>query len=93
MELSGHEDPFIVGLSRRMNCTTYLNVTRMEWLLVGAVDPVKERDDGGQELTKTLKPNDTSLDGAMFTCRVTTTKGQKFEETVTVKVKGSYIYA
>ena len=86
--MSGHEDPLIVGLSRRMNCTTYLNVTRMEWLLVGLANPVEERNSGEKELVMTLNPENTDLDGAMFTCRVTITSGEKFEETVTLQVKG-----
>ena len=93
MGVSGHEDPVIVGLSRRIRCTTYLNVTRMEWVLVGVPDPVEERDDGGQELDLPLNPDNTGLDGAMFTCRVTTARGKIFEETITIEVKGiaSYI--
>ena len=87
MEVSGHENPVIVGLSSRIKCTTYLNVTRMEWVLVG-VDPVEERNDGGQELDLSLKPDSTGLNGAMFICRVTTTRGKVFEEPVILKVKG-----
>ena len=88
MEVSGHEDSLIVGLSRSINCTAHLNVTRMEWLLEGTVDPVEERDDGGQELVMTLNPKNTDLDGATFTCRVTTVKGKMSEEAFTMKVKG-----
>ena len=92
VEVSGHEDPLIVGLSRRITCTTYLNVTRMEWVLVGVPDPVEERNDGGQELDLPLNPNNTDLDGAMFTCRITTARENFFEETITIEVKGySYI--
>ena len=86
--MSGHEDPLIVGLSRRINCTTNLNVTRIEWLLLGLPNPVEERDDGEQELVMTVNPKNTDLDGAMFTCKVTITSGEKFEETVTFQVKG-----
>ena len=88
MEVKGHEIPVIVGLSGSVNCTTSLQVVRMEWVLVGVGDAVEERDDGGQSLTLPLKPETTGLNGAKFTCRVTTTNGKKFEKTVTVKVKG-----
>ena len=88
MEASGHEDPLLVGLSRRISCTTYLNVTRMEWLLEGLVYPVEERNDGIQELAMTLNPKNTDLDGATFTCRVTTARGKTFDEVVTMKVRG-----
>ncbi len=89
LEVTGHEDPVIVGLSGSINCTTSLQVVRMEWVLVGVGDPVEEREDGGQSLALPLEPETTGLNGAKFTCRITTKNGKKFEETVTVKVKGT----
>ena len=88
MEVNGHEDPLLVGLPRSISCTTYLNVTRMEWLLEGLVYPVEERDDGEQELVMTLNPKNADLDGAMFTCRVITARGKTIEEAVAMKIKG-----
>ena len=55
---------------------------------MGELDPEKEREDEGQELDFSLNPNSTDLDGAMFTCRVTTARGEEFEETITLEVKG-----
>ena len=55
---------------------------------MGVPDPVEERDDGGQELDLPLNPDNTGLDGAMFTCRVTTARGEEFEETITLEVRG-----
>ncbi len=86
--ISGHESPVIVGLSRSINCTTSLQVVRMEWVLVGNQDPEEEREDGGQSLTLLLQPESVALNGTNFTCRVTTKNGMKFEETVTVQVRG-----
>ncbi len=61
----------------------------MEWVLVGDQgDPEEEREDGGQSLTLLLQPESVALNGANFTCRVTTNNGKKFEETVTVQVRG-----
>ena len=57
---------------------------------MGLAIPEEERDDGGQELVMTLNPENTKLDGARFICRVTLTSGERFEETVTLQVKGSY---
>ncbi len=89
LEVSGHESPVIVGLSRSINCTTSLQVVRMEWVLVGDQgDPEEEREDGGQSLTLLLQPKSMALNGANFICRVTTPNGKKLEETVTVQVKG-----
>lgn len=86
--ISGHETPVLVGLSRDIICTTYLNVTKMEWMLVGVSEPVEQREDGEQSLTLPLNPTNTGLDEAKFTCRVTTARGKIFEETITVRVKG-----
>ena len=42
---------------------------------MGELDPQEQRDDEGQELDLFLNPNNTDLDGAMFTCRITTARG------------------
>ena len=78
----------MVGVSREIICSTHLEVTKMEWLLVGVVEPVEQREDGGQNLTLVLNPTDTELDGANYTCRVTTETGEILEETITIEVKG-----
>ncbi len=91
LQVSGHESPVIVGLSRRINCTTSLQVVRMEWVLVGGQgDPEEEREDGGQSLTLFLQPESVELNGTNFTCKVTTKNGMKFEETVTVQVRSEF---
>ena len=86
--MSGYESPLMVGVSREIICSTHLEVTKMEWLLVGVVEPVEQREDGGQNLTLVLNPTDTELDGANYTCRVTTETGEILEETITIEVKG-----
>ena len=88
LEVTGHESVVLVGLPRDINCSTHLEVTRMEWVLAGVSDPVEEREDGGQSLTLSLNPTDTGLDGAVFTCKVTTARGKTFQETITIEVKG-----
>ena len=60
----------------------------MEWLLVGVAEPVEQREDGGQNLTLVINLTDTGLDGAMFTCKLTTVTGKDFEKTITIEVKG-----
>ena len=91
MEVTGHETFALVDLSKDIICTTHLEITKMEWILDGVAETVEKRDDGGQSLTLVVKPTTTGLDGAKFTCRVTTTKGKTFQETITVKVKGRFI--
>ncbi len=59
VEVSGHETPVLVGLSRNVTCTAHLNVTRMEWLLAGATEPVERNEDGVKSLTLHLNPTDT----------------------------------
>ena len=82
----------IVGLQRDINCTTFLDVTMMEWVLVGIEEPVERSEDRKQSLILTLNPDTTALNGATFICRVTTAdSGKNFEESVTIKVKGELI--
>ena len=55
---------------------------------MGVGEPV-ERSNREQSLILTLNPDTTGLNGATFTCRVTTAEsGKKFEESITIKVKG-----
>jgi len=58
----------------------------MEWFLVGVDDSLEKSYD--QHLTLTIDAKTTGLNGAMFTCRVTDMEGNKYEESVTVRVKG-----
>lgn len=85
----GHDSPVLVGLSRNINCSTHLEVTRMEWILAGVTEPVEEREDGGQSLLLPLNPMNTELDGTKFICKVTTVRGNSFQKTISVKVKGN----
>ena len=68
----GHESPIVVGLSRKINCTTILNVRSLVWVLlgVGSGDPVEESSDGGASLELLLTPVATELNG---TCNNMTT--------------------
>lgn len=88
VDVSGHEIPVFVGSSRNITCTAHVSVTRMEWLLAGVREPIEEREDGGKSLTLPLSPNNTQLNGAKFTCRVTTASGRTIEETLTADIRG-----
>ena len=86
LNVRGHETVIFVGLSRNITCSTHLEVVRMEWVVIG--NAVEEREDGVQSLVLPLKPTTTGLDGAEFTCKITTTGGKTFSETITMEVKG-----
>ena len=88
--VTGHETLLLVGLSRNITCTTHLNVTKMEWIVVGLPGLAEKREDGGKSIILPLKPTSTGLDEAKFTCRVTTVKGKTFEKTITTRVQGEY---
>ena len=88
--VTGYEKPIIVNLQRTINCSTHLNVSRMEWILVGIRDDPVEETTSSQSLPLTLSPESVGLDGAMFTCRAVTVGGKVFEETVTIHVKGMF---
>ena len=86
--MRGHETPVSVSIPKSLECSTHLEVANMEWLLVGVAEPLKLREDGGQNLTLQINPLETELDGVEFTCKITTVRGKVFEETITVNVKG-----
>ena len=87
--ITGHETPIIVGLSGRINCSTVLNASKLEWRLVGIGkgEPIEDTDQG-QSLVMSLSPEATELNGAKLTCRVSTVNNKVFEKTVTVTIKG-----
>lgn len=85
MEITGYEEPIILGLTRRIRCSTRLPVVGIQWLLVGVDIPLESTTE--QELVLTIDPEDTALNGAMFTCHVTTSS-TTYEQTVKVIVKG-----
>ncbi len=72
VEVSGHETPVLVGLSRNITCTAHVNVTRMEWMQEGVIQPIDRNEDGAKSLTLHLNPTDTRLNGSQFTCRIST---------------------
>ena len=55
---------------------------------MGVAEPVERSEDGGQNLTLVLDPTDTELDGANYTCRVTTKAGNVFQDFFTLEIKG-----
>ena len=72
--------------SRNITCTTHLEVSRIEWVVtaVGSAVSVGE----GQSVTLSLSPEHPGLNGAEFTCKIITTQGRTFSETIAVEVKG-----
>ena len=86
LEITGHDHMFIVGQTAELSCSTLLNISKLEWFIVGFDIPLEESNT--QESFLPLDLTSTSLDGAMFTCRATTTSGGVYEDTVTISVKG-----
>ena len=86
LEIRGHESPVIVGTSRNISCTSHLNTVRVEWLQEGR--RLTQREDGVKTLVWVLRPSNTEWNGVKFTCRITTTQGQSFNETITIQVRG-----
>ena len=62
----------------------------MEWVVVAVGNAVEVDEDGGQSLVLPLNPTTTGLDGAEFTCKITTVRGKVFSETITIQVKGTH---
>ena len=92
VNITGHETPLIIGLSRELVCTWRgeEDAARMEWYLsLAGLDtgPIKS-ETNTSSLVLSPDPNSSGLDGALFTCRVTTFSGEHFEETITVEVRG-----
>ena len=88
VEIHGHDKPILVGLVGEIYCSTYLNITQIEWFLVG-VDLPKEKA-YTQNVTLTIR-GIIGLNGDIFKCRVTDVEGQQYEESVTIIVKGEFI--
>ena len=63
------------------------NATKMQWFLVGLERPFETVMDSNSLV---LSPDLTSdgLNGAMFTCKVTTASGKTDQRTITLRVKG-----
>ena len=90
LNVTGHEEPLIIGLSRDIICTwNGTNATTMEWFLVGLDAVPIETKTNSNVILLSPDPNSSGLDGAMFTCRVTLADGKQFEKTITLEVRGS----
>ena len=90
LNITGNEQPLIIGLSRDINCTWSgeINVTMMEWFVVGLEAIAVETTTGSRSILLTLEPDSDGLDGAMFTCRATLSDGREIERTITLTVQG-----
>ena len=95
LQLSGHETPVYVGLSRIITCewTGTENITKLEWYLVGL-----ERLGLGIKLFDRMiglnpgRVTDISWNGKMFVCKATLASGSIVQKRFALWVKGHYIY-
>ena len=93
MEIHGHEETIFVGLVGEIYCSTHLNVTQIEWFHVGVNDSLsQEKSYGSQNLVLTINASSTVLNGAMFICKVTDVEGKQYEESVSIRVKGDFVF-
>ena len=87
MQITGHEEVLIVGLTVHISCTTSLKGNaKIQWLLGGFDVPLESSTT--QKVVLPLELGSTGLDGAMFTCKITGLDGAVYDETITLKVKG-----
>ena len=91
MEIRGHEETIIVSLMIKINCFTHLNTTQMELFGVGVNLP-QAKSHGKQNLTLVINATSTALNGAIFTCKVTVVEGKQYEESVSIRVKGDFVF-
>ena len=92
LEITGHNKPIIVGLTGVINCSTLLNVSKLEWYISGIKD-LSESREGSRFITLSLAPQTTAWNGTRVTCRATTYSGEVYEDSVDLVVKGNvYIY-
>ena len=93
VEIRGHKEAIIVDVVHELYCSTRLNVTQIEWFHVGVNDSLsQEKSYGSQNLVLMINASNTGLNGAMFTCRVTNVEGNQYEESVTITVKGDFVF-
>ena len=83
MQITGHEEPLIIGTSASINCTSDLDVTTIEWLdgmgtvvVMSSIDAI---------LGLELDPVTSDLHNQVFTCRVTSPYGTQ-EQNITVEI-------
>ena len=88
LEVTGYENPIIVGLSGTLRCSTILNVTTIAWYKTGIDTALESSTSSTVDLV--LTPNTAALDGTSYTCQAMTASGEKHTETVTIQVKGDY---
>ena len=92
VEIHGHEETIFVGLVGEIYCSTHLNVTQIEWFHVGVNDSLREKSYGSKNLVLTINATNTELNSAIFTCRVTDMEWKQYEESVSIRVKGDFVF-
>ena len=85
MEITGYENPIIVGFGGRLVCSTQLQVTALHWFLDGIDIPLETTAE--QKLVFTLNPDDIPLNGAIFICEVRT-DSNVYRRNASITVKG-----
>ncbi len=77
----------MVGSDRTLTCTSELaDVTSIEWLDGGGQTVAMTT--GAAPLNLTFTPVNDSLHGSSYTCRVSTSSGMSFNDSVELSVEG-----
>ena len=92
MEIHGHEETIFVGLVGEIYCSTHLNVTQIEWFHVGVNESLREKSYGSQNLVLMINASSAELNSTIFTCRVAVVEGKPYEESVSIRVKGDFVF-
>ena len=81
-------DPFIVGMSATLTCTSDVSANRIEWLdserrVVAIVTSMDQLD-------LTFNPVNDSIHNSVYTCRVTRGDEMVAEQNITIDVPGNH---
>lgn len=89
MQITGHEQPLIIGTAASINCTTDLDVTTIEWL--NGTGTVIAMSSTGTALELEFDSVNSDLNNYEVTCRVTSPYGTQ-QQSVTLTVDFRMLY-
>ena len=95
MTVTGHEQPLIYGLSQDITCgMAGMEPVSMMWMLsVAGYNVPFVSDNSVSVLVLRLTPDpSSSLDGSEFTCVAVGSGGERYEVSITIRVKGTYAH-
>ena len=76
LQISGHEIPVYVGMSRNITCTWTGNITELDWYLVGLEVRLATKIDNNTTKLITGRVTNIGWNGRRYVCKATTTSGK-----------------